>query len=165
MIIDFHTHIFPTDVCQYRGDYLRRDPTFAEMYTSPRARVATAEDLLRSMDEAGVDKSVILAFAWRDHELCVRHNDYLLEAAAGSGGRLIPFCMVNPLSTSTWQPACLRYSPRSAPLRPRIHNWASKPRLSIITHSLAPLGNADTSPWVKAYSPGKSFWLRLREMS
>ena len=98
MIIDFHTHIFPTDVCQHRGDYLRRDPTFAEMYTSPRARVATAEDLLRSMDEAGVDKSVILAFAWRDHELCVRHNDYLLEAAAGSGGRLIPFCMVNPLA-------------------------------------------------------------------
>jgi hypothetical protein len=55
------------------------------MYTSPRAKIATAEDLLRSMDEAGVDVSVALGFAWRDHEDCVRHNDYLLEAAERSG--------------------------------------------------------------------------------
>ena len=95
VIIDFHTHIFPPAVRDQRQDYLRRDPTFAEMYASPKAKIATAEDLLRSMDEAGVDISVALGFAWRDHDLCQRHNDYLLEAAARSGGRIVPFCTVN----------------------------------------------------------------------
>ncbi len=94
VIIDFHTHIFPPDVRDRREAYLRRDPTFAEMYTTPRAKIATAEDLLRSMDEAGVDVSVALGFAWRDHEDCVRHNDYLLEVAEKSGGRIVPFCAV-----------------------------------------------------------------------
>ncbi len=97
MIIDFHTHIFPPQVLEHREDYIRRDPTFAEMYASPRAKMAMAQDLLHSMDQAGVDRSIALAFAWRDHELCVRHNEYLLEAAAASSDRLIPFCMVNPL--------------------------------------------------------------------
>jgi predicted TIM-barrel fold metal-dependent hydrolase len=96
LIIDFHTHIFPPEVRAGREEYLRRDPTFAEMYASPRAKIATAEDLLASMDAAGVDVSVALGFAWRDHDLCVRHNDYLLEAAARSGGRIVPFCTVNP---------------------------------------------------------------------
>ncbi len=96
MIIDFHTHIFPPEVRDGREGYLRRDPTFAEMYANPRAKIATAEDLLASMDAAGVDVSVALGFAWRDQDLCVRHNDYLLESAARSGGRIVPFCTVNP---------------------------------------------------------------------
>jgi len=98
VIIDFHTHIFPPHVRDRRDEYLRRDPTFAEMYGSPRAKIATAEDLLRSMDEAGVDVSVALGFAWRDHEDCVRHNDYLLAAAERSGGRIVPFCTLNSAS-------------------------------------------------------------------
>ena len=95
MIIDIHTHIFPPDVRDRCEEYLRRDPTFAEMYGNPRAEVATAEELLRSMDQASVDVSVALGFAWRDHEDCLRHNDYLLAAAARSGGRIVPFCTAN----------------------------------------------------------------------
>jgi len=105
VIIDFHTHIFPPHVREDREGYLRRDATFAEMYGpstglragSPRAKIATAEELLGSMDEAEVEVSVALGFAWRDHQDCVRHNDYLLEAAGKSGGRIVPFCTVNPL--------------------------------------------------------------------
>lgn len=95
MIIDFHTHIFPPDVRERRDDYVRRDPTFAEIYGNLKAQIATAEELLRSMDEAGVDVSVALGFAWREHEDCVRHNDYILEAAAASAGRIVPFCTAN----------------------------------------------------------------------
>jgi predicted TIM-barrel fold metal-dependent hydrolase len=98
VIIDFHTHIFPPQVRENREAYVRRDPTFAEMYGDPRAKMATADDLLTSMDKAGVDVSVALGFAWRDHDDCVRHNDYLLEEAANSGGRIVPFCIVNPSS-------------------------------------------------------------------
>jgi predicted TIM-barrel fold metal-dependent hydrolase len=98
VIIDFHTHIFPPHVHEDREGYLRRDATFAEMYASPRAKIATAEELLRSMEEAQVDVSVALGFTWREHQDCVRHNDYLLEAAGKSGGRIVPFCTVNPLA-------------------------------------------------------------------
>ncbi len=96
MVVDCHTHIFPPQVRERREEYLRRDPTFAEMYSKADARLATAEELLASMDEAEVETSIVLGFAWSEHELCVEHNDYLLEAAAGSGGRLIPFCTLQP---------------------------------------------------------------------
>jgi len=95
VIIDFHTHIFPPEVRERREEYARRDPTFAEMYADPKAKVATAEELLASMDEAGVDVSVALGFAWQDHRDIVRHNDYLLGSAAKSGGRIVPFATVN----------------------------------------------------------------------
>jgi len=95
VIIDFHTHIFPPEVRERREEFLERDPTFAEMYADPKAKVATAEDLLASMDGAGVDVSVALGFAWGEHDLCARHNDYLLAAAAKSNGRIVPFSTVN----------------------------------------------------------------------
>jgi predicted TIM-barrel fold metal-dependent hydrolase len=95
VIIDCHTHIFPPEVAERRADYAKRDPTFAEMYADPKAKIATAEELLTSMDDAGVDVSVALGFGWRDHDTIVRHNDYLLESAASSGGRILPFCTVN----------------------------------------------------------------------
>jgi predicted TIM-barrel fold metal-dependent hydrolase len=96
MIVDFHAHIFPPEVCRRREEYLRRDPTFRELYSDPKASLATAGDLLASMDEAGIGKSVIVNFVWQDSALCRLANDYVLESAAASGGRLLPFCIVQP---------------------------------------------------------------------
>src|SRR3990170_5605604 len=96
MIIDFHTHAFSPQVRDGRSEYLERDPTFRELYSNEKAVIATADGLLESMEKAGIDVSVVLGFAWQDHDLCRRHNDYLLEAAQASGGRLVPFCIVQP---------------------------------------------------------------------
>ena len=96
MVVDFHTHIFPPQVRERREDYLRRDSAFARMYSSPKAEIATADELLASMERAEVHTSVVLGFAWSEQELCREHNEYLLEAAARSGGRLVPFCAVQP---------------------------------------------------------------------
>src|SRR3990172_648105 len=95
VIIDFHTHVFPPQVGENRPEYVRRDPTFAEMYGRVRAKIATAEDLLHSMDGAGGDRGVARGSAGRAPDDCVRHNDYLLGAAEKSGGRIVPFCAVN----------------------------------------------------------------------
>jgi len=158
VIIDFHTHIFPPDVGHRRDEYLRRDPTFAEMYTSPKAKIATAEDLLRSMDEAGVDVSVALGFAWRDHELCVRHNDYLLEAAAKSSGRITAFCTINPLAGEAAAKEVARCARAGAKglgeLRPDSQGWdlneetgdrlaafAERHRLILLFHVTEPVGH------------------------
>jgi uncharacterized protein len=128
VIIDFHTHVFPPDVRGKRDEYLKRDATFAEMYTSPRAKIATAEDLLASMDEAGVDVSVALGFAWSEHEVCVQHNDYLLESAAKSNGRVVPFCTLNLASGETrWEKEIERCAEAGAKgigeLRPDNQHW------------------------------------------
>jgi predicted TIM-barrel fold metal-dependent hydrolase len=96
VIVDAHTHVFPPFVLERREELLEREPTFRELYADARARLVTAEELLTSMDAAGVDASVIVGFAWQDPALCALHNDYLLDAARQSGGRLIPFVTVNP---------------------------------------------------------------------
>jgi predicted TIM-barrel fold metal-dependent hydrolase len=92
LIIDVHTHIFPLQVISGRAAYLAADATFAALYANPRARLATATNLIASMDAAGIDVSVALGFSWKDEATCRLHNDYLLDAAAKSGGRIVPFC-------------------------------------------------------------------------
>jgi predicted TIM-barrel fold metal-dependent hydrolase len=92
VIVDIHTHVFPLEVIADRERYLPSEPTFRELYASPKARLASANDLVRSMNDASIDVSVVLGFAWRDLDLCRRHNDCLLEAAAKSNGRIVAFC-------------------------------------------------------------------------
>lgn len=96
MIIDFHTHVFPPQLRQNREDYLGRDPLFAHLYSDPRAKVATAEELIASMDEEGIDLSVILNIGWTDHELCHETNDYIMEAISRYPDRLVGFCAIQP---------------------------------------------------------------------
>ena len=96
MIIDFHTHIFPPRLKQNRDRYINIDPTFATLYSSPKAKLATADELIASMDEEGIDISVVLGFGWTSHELCVENNNYVLESIARYPKRLVGFCTVQP---------------------------------------------------------------------
>jgi len=98
MIIDFHTHIFPPRIKKDRDKYVNSDACFAIMYSSAKAKLATADELIASMDEAGVDISVVLNIGWTTHELCVETNDYILESIARYPQRLIGFGMVQPYS-------------------------------------------------------------------
>ena len=91
MIIDTHTHAFPPRVIERRQDLLATEPAFAGIYANPDARMATAEDVLASMDAAGVDRSVVCNFAWRSEVLVEATNDYLIEWGQRSSGRLLPF--------------------------------------------------------------------------
>lgn len=78
-----------------REHLVATDPSFAELYGSVESRMATVSELLASMDAAGVDVSVAAGFWWRSPELAEEHADYLLEIAAVSGGRIIPFVPVD----------------------------------------------------------------------
>jgi len=98
MIIDFHTHIFPPHIKRNRNKYIDNDPCFAILYSDSKAKLATADELIASMDEAGVDISVIVNIGWITHELCVETNDYILESIARYPKRLIGFCAVQPQS-------------------------------------------------------------------
>jgi len=96
VIIDFHTHIFPPWLSERRDEYVKSDPCFSQLYSQPKARMATAEELLASMDEAGVDLSVVLNAGWVSHELCVKTNDYILDSVSRYPTRLVGFCAIQP---------------------------------------------------------------------
>lgn len=98
MIIDFHTHVFSPHIKEDRSWYINSDPLFAGLYSSPKAKVATADELIDSMDKDGVDVSVILNAGWMSHDLCVETNDYILESVARYPERLVGFCSVYPES-------------------------------------------------------------------
>ena len=91
MIVDVHTHAFPPAMIERRAQLAALDPGFAELYADPRARMATADELLASMQRAAVDVAVAAGFWWRRRELAEEHAAYLLEAAAAADGRLLPF--------------------------------------------------------------------------
>jgi predicted TIM-barrel fold metal-dependent hydrolase len=91
MIIDCHTHIFPEEMIRNRASLCEREEGFAAVYGNPRARMAGLSELMASMDETGVDRSVICGFSWEASELCSAHNEYLIESLSRHPGRLIPF--------------------------------------------------------------------------
>lgn len=95
-VIDFHTHIFPPELRARRARYARRDATFGALYADPKARMASAADLLAAMDADGVDIAVAMGIGWADYGLARESNDYIISAARQSGGRIIGFAGVNP---------------------------------------------------------------------
>jgi predicted TIM-barrel fold metal-dependent hydrolase len=98
MIIDFHTHVFPPQIKKNRNRYIDSDPCFALLYSNKKATLATADELIASMDSNGIDISVILNIGWTTHELCLETNDYILESIARYPDRLVGFCSVQPHS-------------------------------------------------------------------
>jgi predicted TIM-barrel fold metal-dependent hydrolase len=99
MIIDFHTHVLSPRVKNNRSHYIDSDPAFALIYSNRKAEIATADELIDSMDREGVDISVIVNYGWSTQELCIETNDYILESIARYPKRLIGFCAVQPYTS------------------------------------------------------------------
>jgi predicted TIM-barrel fold metal-dependent hydrolase len=96
MLFDAHIHLFPPEVVANRERFIGLDPHFAALYTNPRARLATAEEALASMDRNGVEGAFALGFGWRDLALCRMHNDYLLDAQERFPLRFAGFAAIQP---------------------------------------------------------------------
>lgn len=162
MIIDFHTHIFPPQMRENRDRYTVRDRTFAALYSDPRARMATAEDLIAMMDEDGVDVSVAMGIGWSDYDTAREANDYIIEAMRRSQGRIVGFAGINP----AWGDRAVREAERCAEaglrgigeLHPDTQGFnladrdtmaglmavAEEHRLIVTTHSSEPVGHLYT---------------------
>ena len=98
MIIDAHVHVYPPDVISGWEGIADREAYFGELARSRVHRWADADDLLAAMDEDGVDESWICGFGFKDIGLCRLCNDYVLDAAARSKGRLRAMCVIPPMS-------------------------------------------------------------------
>ena len=96
MIIDFHTHIFPVDIRQNRGQYFPAEAAFKLLYQSPKSKLIGATELIRAMDEHGVDKSIIFGFPWSNTETYRSNNDYIMETVQKHPERLIGLGCFDP---------------------------------------------------------------------
>jgi len=98
MIIDFHTHIFPSFIRDNRHLFFDHEPAFESLYRKPDSRLSGRKDLLENMDNEGVSRSIVFGFPWKSPDHCKRHNDYVIESVLKNPDRLIGFCAVDPLS-------------------------------------------------------------------
>ncbi len=157
MAFDFHTHVFPPDVRRRREIWLDRDATLSELFADPKAKMASAEDLIEAMEQDGVHRSVAMGIGWTDAGLARESNDYLIEAAARYPGRIVPFCSVNPglgAAAANEVDRCARLGARGIgelhPDTQRLDYSAIEPILEvadahslvITTHSSEPVGHA-----------------------
>lgn len=97
-VVDAHTHVFAPDVVAGRSAFVGRDLWFEQLYDNPKALLVSGDDLLRSMDEAGIGQAVVCGFPWHDLGVCRDHNDYLAEVARASRGRLAWLGVVSPVA-------------------------------------------------------------------
>jgi predicted TIM-barrel fold metal-dependent hydrolase len=98
MIVDFHTHVFPPEVIAKRAEFAARDPWFAELYADPKARMASAADLVASMEQDGVDVSLACGFGWSDPGIAEECNSYLMQAMREYPGRVVGLGAIQPLA-------------------------------------------------------------------
>ncbi|MFH2218331.1 MAG: amidohydrolase family protein [Pseudomonadota bacterium] len=103
MIVDFHTHIFPKEIRNNREKRFSDEPAFKLLYNLPRSKLAGAEEIVKSMDAHGVDRSVVFGFPWQTAETFKRHNDYIMESVARYPDRLIGFCCFDPINAEAVQ--------------------------------------------------------------
>ncbi len=98
MIIDFHTHIFPSFFRKERRPFFNEEPGFDLLYRSPKSKMTGRKDLIANMDQEGIDRSVVFGFPWRKADYYKRHNDYIIESVQEYPERLTGFCCFDPMS-------------------------------------------------------------------
>ncbi len=89
MIIDGHTHIFTDDMVCNKERYCD-DRQFSLLYYG-KAKIASAEMLIESMNNNAVDASVALGFTWQKEEYAHMHNDYLASVQQKYKGKIYAF--------------------------------------------------------------------------
>jgi uncharacterized protein len=170
MIIDFHTHIFPPEVCQDRERFFQGEPAFRLLYQKAgKSPLSTGEQLLDYLDRHHIDRAVTFGFPWQQSNLIRRSNDYVLETMNRHPGRITGFACINPMSAGALEEAqrCLKeglkglgeialYDPavnadRMEGLKP-LAQLAAQNNVPLLLHTNEPVGH---------YYPGKvrlPFW-------
>jgi len=98
MIIDFHTHIFSKKIRQNRERHFLSEPAFKLLYRPPKSKLVGVSEIMRSMDEQGVDKSVVFGFPWKNSDIFREENDYILNAVERYPDRLTGLCCLDPFN-------------------------------------------------------------------
>lgn len=93
MIIDSLTHILPKEVSSYIEKYKKIDKKFDSIFDKD-SKIINCEELIESMKNNKIDKSIVGGFGWTDHGLANIVNDYILDSAQ-KNHNLIPLCSLD----------------------------------------------------------------------
>jgi len=96
-VVDAHTHLFPPEVVAHRQRFLDRDPWFGQAFGHPAAKTAAVDELIASMNQAGIARSIVCGWPWRDLGTCRAHNDYLAAVGREYPDRISWLGIVNPV--------------------------------------------------------------------
>lgn len=103
-IIDAHVHLYPPEVNRdpVAWALAQRESHWETLCTrrrkdgSPVQLFPSAEELLRDMDIAGVERSVLLGWYWEKPESCVAQNRFYAKCVRAHPDRLSAFATVHP---------------------------------------------------------------------
>ncbi len=107
-IIDAHVHLYPLTTSREPVAWAaaRGETHWAELCTRQRRNgedvqaFPTVHELLRGMDAAGIEKSVLLGWYWEKPETCAWQNRFYAECIHAHPDRLAAFATVHPAAGS-----------------------------------------------------------------
>ncbi len=103
-VIDAHVHLYPPGLNRDPVGWAaaHREPHWATLCARKRKNgrpvqaFPSSDELLRTMDAAGVDRAVLLGWYWENHESCVIQNRFYAECVRAHPDRLSAFATVYP---------------------------------------------------------------------
>jgi predicted TIM-barrel fold metal-dependent hydrolase len=103
-LIDAHVHLYPPEAGRDPAAWAagRHEPHWAALCArrrrdgSPVQFFPTVDELLRDMDAAGVEKSVLLGWYWENPATCAVQNRFYAECVRAHPDRLAAFATVHP---------------------------------------------------------------------
>jgi predicted TIM-barrel fold metal-dependent hydrolase len=103
-LIDAHVHLYPPEINRDPAGWAvaHGEPEWARLTTRVRRNgrpvqgFPSVDDLLREMDRAGVDRSVLLGWYWIQPENCARQNRFYADCIRAHPDRLAAFATVQP---------------------------------------------------------------------
>lgn len=102
MIIDCHTHCYPDEVAAQPREWAeaRGELHWAELVAPTDRRSiqdwAGPDKFIDAMDEAGVDRAVLLGWYWENESTCRWHNEVIAEWVRQAPERFIGFAAILP---------------------------------------------------------------------
>ncbi len=106
-IIDCHTHCFPPKMATNPRSWAETHQEYHwANLVAPKERTsiqgwATPEETLAAMDEAGIEKVVILGWYWENEATCRWHNEVIAQWQTSYADRLIGFAAIYPNESSS----------------------------------------------------------------
>ncbi|CAI8258191.1 MAG: Uncharacterised protein [Opitutia bacterium UBA7350] len=101
-VIDCHTHVYPQELSSGPRTWaaMHQEPHWGTL-VSPIDRLsiqdwATPKRMLKDMDAAGIDKTVLLGWYWEQVDTACWHNKIIAEWVATAPDRFIGFAAIQP---------------------------------------------------------------------
>ena len=104
-VIDAHVHLYSPEVTRDPAGWAvaHGEPQWSLMCTRVRKASGrpvqgfpTLDELLRDLDQAGVNRAVLLGWYWENHANCVAQNRFYAECVRAHPDRLSAFATVHP---------------------------------------------------------------------